>query len=286
MNGQDVTAIFDFEAIAPDRYRAAPAGGGMARLYGGQVFSQAMAAAQATSPDARLVHSAHAYFVGPGDPHLPIDFAVSRDRDGRSFSARRVEARQQDRLILTLSASLHADEGGQSHQFAMPDVPGPETLTPQDEVIRAVGDRLSPRHHTFWLGRFAVDYRAVEPFVTFDPPHAPPVRHFWMRVRDPVGDDPAHHQRLLAYASDLYILHTGLAQMGVGWSDPELQDASLDHAIWFHDRFRADEWLLYALDSPRTAHARAIGRGLVFAQDGRLVASVVQEGLVRLPPGV
>lgn len=277
--------LFVFETPAPDRFVARPGGGKPARLYGGHVIAQALAAAQLTAPAGRHVNSCHAYFVRPGDPHLPIDFAVERDSDGRSFSARRVTAAQVGRLILSLSASLHVPEDGPAHRAPMPDVPPPEALVPQDERLSGIADRLPPRHQAFWLSDIGIDFRMVEPFETFDPPLRAARRHVWLRLRHRIGDDVAEHQRLFAYASDLYLMHTGLLPLGIGWADPRLQDASLDHAIWFHDRFRIDDWLLYALDSPAAGHARTLARGLVFTRAGRLVASVAQEGLIRMPPG-
>jgi acyl-CoA thioesterase-2 len=280
---EELRALFAFEELAPDRFRAPATHSPMQRLYGGQVIAQALSCAQQTAGTGRFAHSCHAYFVRPGDPDLPIDFEVVRDSDGRSFSARRVTATQEGRLILSLSASMHVEESGPEHQFDMPDVPGPDGLRPQSEVLGELGTRLPPRHHAFWLRDTGFDFRAVEPFTTFSPPRQPSRRHFWFRLRHRIGDDPAEHQRLFAYASDLYLLHAGLLPLGLSWAEPRLQDASLDHSIWFHDRFRIDEWLLYAMDSPRAGHARTLARGLVYTADGRLAISVAQEGLIRLP---
>ncbi|MDB5723172.1 MAG: Acyl-CoA thioesterase [Alphaproteobacteria bacterium] len=280
----ELAGLFAFDEVEKDRFRAAASRSPMQRLYGGQVIAQALSAAQRTVRDGRLAHSCHAYFVRPGHPDLPIDLAVTRDSDGRSFSARRANAVQGDRLILSLSASFQDSESGPEHQFEAPDVPGPEGLQPQSELLGALGTRLPPRHHAFWLRDTGFDFRSVESFVTFSPEPMPARRHFWFRLRNRIGDDPAEHQRLFAYASDLYLLHAGLLPLGVSWAEPSLQDASLDHSIWFHDRFRIDEWLLYALDSPRAGHARTLARGQIFTRDGRLVVSVAQEGLIRLPP--
>jgi acyl-CoA thioesterase-2 len=279
----ELEALFAFEQIDADRCCAAATRSPMSRLYGGQVIAQALAAAQRTVKPGRLAHSCHAYFVRPGHPDLPIGFETMRDSDGRSFSARRVTAVQQHRLILSLSASFQDEEPGPEHQFEAPPVPGPEHLRPQSEVLGEIGTCLPPRHHAFWLRDIGFDFRSVEPFVTFEPVPMTARRHFWFRLRHRIGDDPAEHQRLFAYASDLYLLHAGLLPLGVSWAEPNLQDASLDHSIWFHDRFRIDEWLLYALDSPRAGHARTLARGQVFTADGRLVISVAQEGLIRLP---
>lgn len=278
-------SLFAFDMPEPDVFRARPQPTTMLRLFGGQVVAQALSAAQHTVAEGRFANSLHAYFVRPGDPAVPIDFAVERDSDGRSFSARRVTARQAGRLILTLSASFHAGEDGAIHHLPMPDVPAPETLRPESEAISDIADRLPERHRGFWLNDMGFDYRIVEPGDAFAPAPVEGRRHVWFRLRHVIGDDQAVHQRLLAYASDLYMMHTGLLPLGIGWADPRLQDASLDHAVWFHDRFRIDDWLLFAIDSPAGAHARTLGRGLIFTRDGRLVASAAQEGLVRMPAG-
>lgn len=279
----DLAALFAFAETAPDVLEAAPTHSPMARLYGGQVVAQALAAAQATVGADRFAHSCHANFIRAGDPAQPLAFHIERDSDGRSFSARRVTARQQGRTILSLSASFHVPEPGQQHQFAMPDVPGPDGLAPQIAYLKAVADQLPQRHQAFWLRDQLFEYRPVEPFHVFSPPVTPPRRHFWMRCTQPLPADRPLHQRLLAYATDLHILHTALGPFGRTWADPELMDASLDHAVWFHDDFRADDWLLYALDSPCANASRGLGRGLVFTAGGRLVASVAQEGLIRFP---
>ena len=276
--------LFDFEEVAPDRFRVPPTGGPLARLFGGHVLAQAFSAAQRTvSPD-RPAHSCHAYFVSSGRTDLPIDYVVTRDRDGRSFSARRVAAMQGSTLIFSLSASMHHLEDGPAQQAVRPDVPPPEALPPLDAVIARSMTGMPAARQAFWDRDLGLDFRAVEPFVTIDPPVTPPRRHMWARVRNRLSDDTADHQRMFAYLSDLFVMHTGLGPLGVSWASMQLQDASLDHAIWFHQPFRADEWMLVAMDSPYTGGARTLGRATVFAQDGRLVASVAQEGLVRVLP--
>jgi acyl-CoA thioesterase-2 len=278
--------LFNLEEIAPDRFRAAATGGDLLRLFGGQVLAQALYAAQRTVPAGRYAHSLHANFIRPGLTELPIDYHVVRYADGRSFSSRRVEGFQGGKIILGMSASIHVFEDGQIQQARMPDVPRPEALPLQDEVIATAMPDLPPHRKTFWGRDLGLDFRAVEPFITVDPPAEPALRHFWVRVRQPLGDDPHEHQLMLTYLSDLYLLHTGLRPLGLSWADHRMHDASLDHAVWFHQHFRADEWLLYAMDSPFTGGARTLGRGTIFTQDGRLVASVAQEGLVRFPADV
>lgn len=272
--------LFDFDVRGRDRFRAAPSHSAMPRLYGGQVVAQALEAAQRTV-EGKLAHSCHAYFVRAGDPALPLDFAVSRDSDGRSFAARRVTVRQARRLVLSLSASFQIEEGGPGYQAAMPDVPPPEDLPTQSQLTAAVADRLPARLRGFWLSEPAVEYRPCEPIRYFS--HAPeaPVRRVWFRLRTPLPDDPRIHRRMLAYASDLHILHVAMLPIGIGFADAAVRTASLDHSLWFHDHARADDWLLYDLEGDFAGHARALGRGRIFARDGRLVASAAQEGLVR-----
>lgn len=279
----DFERLFRLTEVEPDRFRALAARTLMERLYGGQVIAQALSAVQRTVKQNRFAHSCHAYFLRPGHPDQPIDYGVMRDSDGRSFSARRLTALQGDRLILSLSASFQDEEPGLTHQFDAPSVVGPELLRSQSDILAEIGIRLPPRHHAFWLQDTGFDFRAVEPFITFEPEPVPARRHFWFRLRHRIGGDRAEHQRLFAFASDLYLLHAGLLPLGISWANPSLQDASLDHSIWFHDSFRIDEWLLYVLDSPRAGHARTLARGMVFTRDGRLVISVAQEGLIRLP---
>lgn len=276
--------LFDFEQVAPDSFRAAATGGPLLRLFGGHVLAQALSAAQRTVAPGRLANSLHAYFIRPGLPDLPIDFTVTRYADGRSFSSRRVEAMQGGKIILCLTASMHDEEPGAVHEIAMPDVPPPDALTPQDDIIAEALPHMPALRYPFWNRDLGIDFRAVEPFVTVDPPASPSRRHFWVRIKDRLGDDPAEHQPMLTYFSDLYVMHTGLGPLGVSWADHRMQDASLDHALWFHQRFRADEWLLYAMDSPYAGGARTLGRGTIFARDGRVVASVAQEGLIRILP--
>lgn len=277
--------LFDFETVGDDHFRVQPFPSNLLRLYGGQVVAQALAAIQITAPASRPVNSCHAYFVRPGDTHLPIDFRITRDRDGRSFSARRVAVEQDGKLILSMSASLQDREDGPHQQHPMPDVPSPQTLTSMSDLVAAVGDDLPRRHWPFWRREALFDWRPVERFRISNSPPDTSHRHFWVKLKTCLGNAPAEHQRFLAYASDLHILHAGLAPLGVGWADDHLQTASLDHAIWFHsDQFRVDEWLLYALESPCSGNARTLGRGMIFTADGRLVATVAQEGLIRLLP--
>jgi len=273
------------DEIAPGRFRAEPNINGMVRLYGGQVVAQALAAAERTVADDRATHSCHGYFVRPGDPAVPVDYTVECDRDGRSFSARRVTATQQCEPIFTLAASMHVAELGATHQFPMPDAPEPETLTDDAVAILALSSRLPAQHVGYWRNANPFDFRVVEQVDPVDPSPAAPSRRVWFRAKSPLPDDAALHRQLFAWASDLYLLHTGLIPLGIGWTDKRLQTASLDHSIWFHAPFRVDDWLLCAMDAPVAGSARTLARASVFMRSGVLVASVAQEGLIRMLPG-
>jgi acyl-CoA thioesterase-2 len=241
------------------------------RLFGGQVIAQALAAAQETVPAERLPHSLHAYFLRMGDDNQPVRYEVSRDFDGGSFNNRRVVARQGERLLLNLTASFHREEHGLSHQEPMPDVPGPEGL-PSDY------ERRRERN----LTQRPLERRPVEDYDPFEPKIMPPRVHTWVRALAPIGDDPCLHRAILAYASDLFLLPTASRPHGLSYLRGELQEASLDHAIWFHDSFRADEWLLFATHSSWADNGRALISGRVYRRDGKLVASLMQEGMIRI----
>lgn len=273
---------YAFETVAPDRYRVPALPSGLLRLYGGMVVSQALAAARLTVAGDREAHSLHAYFLQPGMTDRPLDFAIARESDGRSFSNRTVRVLQDERPVLNMMVSFKTGESAGEHGLAMPQVPPPESLPALADIMAARAETLAPRHRPFWLRRQQVDWRPVEPFIFEGCEPRAPVRHFWFRFEGEVEDAPHVHRRLLAYASDLHIFHTGLSPLGLGWAHEYLQTSSLDHAIWFHQPFRVDDWLLYALDSPAASNALALGRGNVFRRDGTLVATVSQQGLARI----
>jgi acyl-CoA thioesterase II len=263
---ETLTDILDLERIEEDIFRGSSPSEGPQRVFGGQVAGQALVAAGRTVPPERAVHSLHAYFIRPGDPEVPIVYTVDRTRDGRSFSTRRVTAIQHGRAIFTLSASFHRAETGLEHQSPMPEAPDPEGLP----------DRLTRQ-------------RPVELRYAGDPPwkraggRPPEPRSMvWMRARGPLPDDPLVHVCAAAYASDMSLLDSVLLAHGLTWDAEGLSAASLDHAMWFHGPFRADEWLLYAQESPAASGARGLAQGRIFRRDGRLVATVVQEGLIRV----
>ncbi len=256
--------------------------GGVGRVFGGQVIGQALVAAQRTVPEGRAVHSLHAYFLRGGSEDHEIDFEVHRDLDGRSFANRRVVASQQDRPILSLSASFQTREQGLSHQdTAMPDVPPPEDLPNEAELKLNYAEAMTEEQRALFLRPRPIELRGASGRHWMNDQPAPPLAHTWIRAVAPLPDDPHLHRAVLAYASDMQLLGTSILPHGLSWSRGEVVSASLDHAIWFHGDFRADDWLLYATDSPWSGSGRGFNRGRVFTRDGRLVASVAQEGMIR-----
>ena len=277
---QEVLDLLDLEKIEENIFRGMSPKDRVQRVFGGQVLGQALVAA-ARTVEGRVCHSLHAYFLRAGDPKVPILYEVDRSRDGSSFTSRRVVAIQHGRPIFTLEASFQVDEPGYEHAFPMPDVPAPETLPSEEELRAKVVDRL-PEEVRAWVSRpRPIETRPVDPRDYFSPDKRPPHEMLWIRATGVLPDDLALHQCVLAYASDMSLLDTGLLPHGIGWFDNKVQMASLDHAMWFHRPFRADDWLLYVQDSPSASGARGINRGLMYARDGRLVASVAQEGLMR-----
>jgi acyl-CoA thioesterase II len=229
----------------------------------------------------RPPHSLHAYFLLGGDPKVPIIYEVDRIRDGKSFTTRRVVAIQHGEAIFTMAASFHHDEPSLTHQAKMPDVPRPEQLPSDDEIKNSVLPLMPEAVRRYYERERPIELRPVE----FDRYLGKKIEdgrfHVWMRVAGPLPDEPAIHQCVLAYASDMGLLDSALIPHGRTVFEPTIMAASLDHALWFHRPFRADDWLLYAQDSPNLGGARGFSRGLIFARDGTLVASVTQEGLLR-----
>ena len=245
------------------------------------MIAQALQAAQ-RSVEGKDAHSLHAYFMRPGDENFPIVYQVTRDFEGKSFATRRVVAMQRGQPILNMAASFQTPEDGLHHQDAMPDVPGPETLKSERDLRQAVAHLVPEKYRDFFTRRQnAIEMRPLYPRSWFAPEKRPPSNAAWFRVAAPIGDDPAVHRAALAYASDMALLATSMMPHGVNWLMPEMQTASLDHALWIHEPFRADDWLLYTTDSPWAGHARGMNRGSIFTADGRLVASTAQEGLIR-----
>lgn len=245
------------------------------------MIAQALQAAQRATEAPKVAHSLHAYFMRPGDENFPIIYRVVRDFEGRSFATRRVIAMQRGQPILNMAASFQAPEEGLRHQEPMPDVPPPEDLRSEHELRSEAVDAVPERFRKHLLRARPIEIRPVHASSWLHPEQRAPQRQSWFRICAPVGDDPALHRAILAYASDMTLLGTALLPHGVNWMTDKLQTASLDHAVWLHEPFRADEWLLYTCDSPWSGHARGFNRGQVFTRDGRLVASTAQEGLMR-----
>ena len=256
--------------------------GGIGRVFGGQVIAQALAAAEQTVQDERIVHSLHAYFLRGGSEDHEIAFTVERDFDGGSFSNRRVIASQQGAPILNLAASFHRRESGVSHATAMPDVTQPDDLVSESAIWARHIDLVSEPMRPIVTRPNAIDIRPVNPQHWLGLEKGPPRLAIWFRTVAPLPDDPRIHRAILAYASDNTLLGTCIVPHGLQWTSGQMMGASLDHAVWFHDNFRADEWLLYATDSPWAGNARGFNRGQIFTQDGRLVAETAQEGLIRV----
>jgi len=276
----DLVALLDLEAIEVNIFRGRSPDENRQRVFGGQVAGQALVAAARTIDErGRLVHSLHAYFLRPGDPTVPILYEVDRIRDGRSFSTRRVVAIQHGRAIFNLQASFHDDEPGPDHQLSMPDAMGdpldlPDFHTRMAPYAEQIGD---------WYRRpRPIDLRYVDGDPTSRRGRSTTKQHVWLRADGVLPEDPVLHACVVTYASDMTLLDTTLLPFGLDWDTPGVQMASVDHAMWFHRPFRADDWLLYAQSAVSTSSARGMAQGSIFTSDGRLAVSVVQEGLTRL----
>ncbi|MEN4903730.1 acyl-CoA thioesterase II [Luteimonas sp. TWI1416] len=276
--------LLSLERLEDNLFRGQSRDIGTKYVFGGQVLGQALSAAQATMTAPRPAHSLHAYFLRAGDVDAPIVYDVDRTRDGGSFSVRRVTAIQHGKVIFFCAASFQEAEAGATHQLTMPEVPAPEDIAPQDPLPAEVLARL-PVKVQRWLDRSGpFEFRHVYPRDELQPPKRPPFQQVWFRLSERVGDAPSLHRALLAYASDFHLLGTATFPHGISYYQPNVQMASLDHALWFHRPFRVDEWLLYSLDSPSAQDARGLARGQIFDRTGRLVASSAQEGMIRVRP--
>jgi acyl-CoA thioesterase-2 len=277
----ELVELLELERLEVDLYRGQQPDTAMQRVFGGQVAAQALRAAYATVEPDRSVHSLHAYFLRPGDTSIPIVYDVERMRDGRSFSTRRVAARQSGRPIFFLSSSFHSDEPGFDHQDAMPEVPPPDECPTLGDLVEQVTRRDRDEWNREWAAldiRYAGDSR---PGGRLESPESPAHSQLWVRAAGPVPDDDVVHRCVLTYLSDLTLLGVSLVPTGLFIWSSQVQPASLDHSMWFHRPFRADEWLLYDQTSPSASGARGFTTGRLFALSGTLVASVAQEGLIR-----
>jgi acyl-CoA thioesterase-2 len=277
---QQLLGLFELDRMDPDHYVGQSLDLGFRNLFGGHILGQALVAAGNTCED-RDVHSLHAYFIRGGDPRIPIHYNVDRIRDGASFSVRRVTASQDGKAILILSSSFQVDEAGFDHQIAMPVVPPPEAVPLAVTSTRPVPELIPTSSEHLVAHEFAIEMRPVEPVDPQFPDRKEPFQHIWFRAAGPVPGNAALQKCLLAYASDFSLLSTCLRPHGVTYYQPEMVTASLDHAMWFYRDFQMDDWHLYVCDSPSAGHARGLNRGNIFSHDGRLVACVSQEGLIR-----
>lgn len=278
----ELIELLDLETIDVNLFRGTQPDTALQRVFGGQVAGQALVAGARTVQEDRQVHSLHSYFLRPGDTAVPIVYDVERIRDGRSFSTRRVVARQHGRAIYYLTASFQDCEEGFEHQDAMPSVPAPSEAVDMGEYFR----KRSPEFAEGWIREWsALELRYIgdsRPGGLLPNDERPSQARLWLRVNGRLEEQSLLHKAAFTYASDMTLLGSALVPHGVQVSDPSMQSASLDHTIWFHRPFRADEWLLYDQVSPSASGARGLAIGRVFTEDGRLVASVAQEGLIRM----
>ena len=278
---QELVELLRLERIEQNLFRGQSQDLGWGAIFGGQVLGQALSAATQTVPPERAVHSLHGYFLRQGDAKLPVVYDVDCIRDGKSFTTRRVVAIQNGRAIFNLAASFQVLEDGYEHAAAMPKTHGPEGLASELDLAKRFSDQIPPGLRKIAIAERPIEIRPVEPNDPLHPEVRPPQREVWFRASGTLPDDPAVHRYMLAYASDFQFLTTAMQPHGVSWLMPSMHVASLDHAMCFHRPFRMDQWLLYAVESPSASNARGLVRGQLFTSDGTLVASTMQEGLMR-----
>lgn len=280
----ELVELLRLERLEDNLFRGQSRDIGTHYVFGGQVLGQALSAAQETVDPSRVVHSLHAYFLRAGDVQHPIVYHVENPRDGKSFSVRRVVAIQHGKTIFHMSASFQQPETGAEHQLSMPEVPAPDDLPPPQPLPPETMARLSPKLQR-WLSRQGpFEFRPVYPRDELNPSKRPPYQQVWFRLAGAVPDDGRLHSALLAYASDFHLIGTTTLPHAISYLQPNVQMASLDHALWFHRPVRVDQWLLYSCDSPSASGARGLARGMIYDCDGRLLASTAQEGLIRVLP--
>ncbi|WP_133492488.1 MULTISPECIES: acyl-CoA thioesterase II [Alcanivorax] len=275
---------FTLERLEDNLFRGQTEANGQRSIFGGLVAGQALLAASLTVSEERPAHSLHAYFLRPGDIRVPVIYDVDRIRDGKSFTTRRVNAIQHGRPIFSLSASFQVEEEGGRHQDTMPDVPTPDSLESDESARMRVVEQIPEQFRGAFLRERPVEFRPVTPKDLFAPESREPLKRFWFRVSDRITADRMTQRALLAYCSDFGFMGTAMQPHGMTFWQSDIQCASIDHAMWFYDDFQVDEWLLYDCQSPGAAGARGLTFGAIYRQDGTLVASVAQEGLMRLRP--
>jgi acyl-CoA thioesterase-2 len=278
---EELLHLMELESLEVNLFRGESRDIGTPRVFGGQVLAQSIIAASRTV-DEGSIHSLHSYFLRAGDAEAPIVYDVDRNRDGRSFKSRRVVAIQHGRPIFTLAASFQLEQEGLDHQFEMPEVPMPEELSSEGNVPE---DKLEqvPQFMRRWFTRTGpFDFRPVKKVDVFNPQPQPPYKDVWFRLNDKIDAPELMHRALMAYASDFHLVGTATLPHGVSFINDHLVMASLDHAMWFHRPVRVDDWLLYSCDSPSSSGGRGLARGLIYDRSGKLVASTMQEGMIRV----
>jgi acyl-CoA thioesterase-2 len=279
---QDLVDLLRLESIGVNRFRGRCQDLGFRNLFGGQVLGQSLSAGSQTLPIGEWApHSLHAYFLRPGNVVDSVEFEVDCVRDGRSFATRQITASQNGKAILTMMCSFQHPEEGFEHQDTMPEVKGPEGLLSQLELSRMFKDRLPEEVRDIYTSDKPIEIRAIDPVNVFAPKKQDPIKNVWMKADAALTDDPMVHASVLTYATDFNLIGTSMMPHGVSFAQKGMQVASLDHAIWFHRPVKMDEWLLYSMDSPSASSNRGYCRGQVYNQQGHLVASVAQEGLIR-----
>ena len=276
---KELIDLLNLEKIEDNIYRGENYQAPWNRVFGGQVLAQSLHAAHCTVPEDRILHSMHGYFILSGDISIPIVYDVHRIRDGGSFTTRRVVAIQKGRPIFNMAASFQKERVGLDHQIDMPKVPPPDQLKSDMELLAGL-EKVAPKLYKLYNHERPIEFRPVEVHNPLVPKKSEPLRHVWLKAKGNLGDNPRVHQEVLAYASDYNLLTTAILPHRDKIRHDEMFFASLDHAMWFHRSFKADEWILYQLDSPSASNTRGFTRGNFFDQSGRLVASVVQEGLM------
>ncbi|POS93747.1 acyl-CoA thioesterase II [Vibrio cholerae] len=277
----ELLSLLQLEKLEEGLYRGASENLGLPQVYGGQVIGQALSAARYTVESDRTVHSFHSYFLYPGDPEKPIIYDVENLRDGKSFSTRRVKAIQNGRPIFYLTASYHGDAPGFEHQKTMPVVPGPENFASESELAAQIAHFLPEKLQKAFCGEKPIEMRPVTVINPLKPEKAEPKQYLWIRANGDMPDDQLIHQYLLGYTSDWGFLVTALHPHGVSLMTPKFQVATIDHSIWFHRPFKMDDWLLFAIESPTASNTRGLVRGEIYDRQGNLVATAVQEGVMR-----
>ncbi len=278
---RELLSLLQLEKLEEGLFRGQSENLGLPQVYGGQVIGQALSAARYTVEDARTVHSFHSYFLYPGDPEKPIIYDVENLRDGRSFSTRRVKAIQNGRPIFYLTASYHGDQPGFDHQKTMPEILGPENFPSESELASHIAEFLPEKLRQTFCGEKPIETRPVTVVNPLKPKKHEPKQYLWIRANGEMPDNQLIHQYLLAYASDWGFLVTALHPHEVSLMTPNFQVATIDHSIWFHRPFKMDEWLLFAIESPTASNSRGLVRGEIYNRNGDLVATAVQEGVMR-----